>query len=104
MDVGSVETYYLKYPATPIFDYYVDANDVVQPLAAAATHTLTSGETGSAGQTSGTTVTSTTVELEWPVEFHWKYINLLLKRLGLTNDDQLKLQSTMIEEQKIESK
>lgn len=102
-DASPLYIYYLKYPATPIFDYYVDTNDVVQPLAAAATHTLTSGETGSTGQTSGTTVTSTTVELEWPVEFHWKYINILLKRLGLTNDDQLKLQATMAEETKIAS-
>jgi hypothetical protein len=103
-DITAATIYYLKYPATPIFDYYVDTNDVVQPLAAAATHTLTSGETGSAGQTSGTTVTSTTVELEWPVEFHFRYMNMLIKRLGLANENQLKLQSTMIEEQKIESK
>jgi len=100
-DITSVTIYYLKYPATPIFDYYIDANDNVVPMAVAATHALVASETGSAGQVTPVTVTSTTIELEWPAEYHWQYINLLLKRLGLANDDQLKTQVTSVEDQKL---
>jgi hypothetical protein len=98
-DIASVTIYYLKYPATPIFDYYVDANDVVQPLAVGATRALAAGETGSSGQITPVTVTSTTIELEWGAETHWQFVNLLLKRLGLANDDQLKFQASSVEEQ-----
>jgi hypothetical protein len=102
-DVTPVIIDYLAFPTTPIFDYYIDANDNVVPMAVAATHALVAGETYSDGTTTGTK-TSTTIELEWGSEYHFQYINLLLKRLGLANNDQLHLQTAMAEEQTLAMK
>lgn len=102
-NITSVNIAYLKYPATPIFDYYIDANDVEQYLAPAATRALSAGETGSTGQTS-TTVTSTTVELEYPSEFHPEFVQGLVAKLGLTLRDQIVMQKSELDLQKNEAK
>lgn len=77
---------YWRYPATPIFDYYIDANGEIVPLAEGATHLLGAGEVGSAGQTSGTTVSSLTVEHEWggdsAIDITWIILQLMGINLG----------------------
>lgn len=78
---------YIAKPAIPIFGYYTDANYQIVYLAAAATHTLTAGEYGSAGQTSGTTVTSLTVELDIPEESHIKFADFLLSKIAIRDRD-----------------
>lgn len=94
---------YLKYPATPVYDYYVDANDNIVYLAVSASRALSAGETGSAGQT-GTTVNSTTVELEYKNEFHPEFVQRLMRKLGIPKRDQVILQQGMIDKQEQEAK
>lgn len=102
-NITSVIINYIRFPATPIFDYYINAADEVVYLAASATHALTSGETGSAGQTTGT-VTSLTVELEYSVDFHSAFLNRLLGRLGLPQRDQFLMQESVMKKQEQEAK
>jgi hypothetical protein len=71
-DLGSVNFTYLRFPLTPVYDYYIDANYNTIYLPTGTTHTLLAGEVGSAGQTSGV-VTSNTVELEIPEDEHIQY-------------------------------
>lgn len=103
-NITSVIINYLRFPATPVFDYYIDANDNVVYLTVGATHTLLTGETGSAGQTVGTLVTSTTVELEYGADFHPEFVSRLVRRLGIPQRDQVILQQGMIEKQEQEAK
>jgi len=60
----SAKLIYYRNPITPVFDYYIDANGVINYLDEGATYILQTDEVGSAGQTSGT-VTSSSVEMEW---------------------------------------
>lgn len=76
-NIGMVNFSYWRSPKTPYYDYYKDANDNVVFMPTGTSHTLTAGEVGSQGQTSGT-VFSTTVELEWPVDNHPFFTNLML--------------------------
>jgi len=79
-NMTAIKVLYIKSPTIPVFDYYNDANDNIVYLAAAATHYLTSGETGSAGQSS-VTVTSLTVELtSIPTELHVKFGDFLISK------------------------
>jgi len=103
-NITSVIINYLRFPATPVFDYYIDANDNVVYLAVSSNHTLTTGETGSAGQTSGTIVYSATVELEFGADFHPEFVQRLVRRLGLPERDQVVLQQGMIDKQEQEAK
>ena len=103
-DVSSVIIDYLAFPATPKFDYYIDTNDVVVPIEVADLHHhLLTGETGSAGQVGiaapGLEVATLMVELAWGNEYHFQFLNLLLKRLGLANENQLKFQASSAEDQ-----
>jgi hypothetical protein len=81
-DITNAEFTYLRKPITPVYDYYIDANLNEIYLPAGSSHTLTSGETGSAGQTSGTTVNSNTVELDWDPIFHIEFCNEVLQRVA----------------------
>lgn len=102
-NITSVQLTYIKVPATPVFDYYVDANHQIQYLAASGSRLLTAGEYGSAGQTSGTTVSSSTVELSYDSIFHDDFANELRGRLGLRLRDQLVMQDAMTKVQKEDS-
>ena len=88
-DITSAEFTYLKQPNTPVYDYYIDVYKNLVYLPSGATHTLLSGETGSAGQTSGV-VTSLTVELEWNELYHITFAGEVLQRVGINlKDEQL---------------
>lgn len=64
-----VDYIYYRYPLTPVYDYYINADGENIYLSEGEQHTLTAGEEGSAGQTysptSTTTVTSLTQEFEF---------------------------------------
>lgn len=102
-DITSVIVNYLSFPATPIFDYYIDANDNVQYMAPSTSHALVSGETYSDGTTSGTKA-STSVELEYSVDFHANFLNRLIRRMGLPQRDQVVLQEAVMTKQEQEAK
>lgn len=89
---------YFGKPTIPYMDYYTNANYVVVPLAASATHLLTTGEYGSAGQTSGTTVTSLTSELVLPEEAHQKFFDYLISKIVI-RDGNMNLYSAAINEE-----
>lgn len=90
-NITTAEFVYMKVPATPVYDYYIDANLNQVYLTVGQSYTLTSGETGSAGQTSGQTVNSQTVELEWNNLSHVEFCNEILTRVGISlKDEQLR--------------
>ena len=95
--VASITIAYLKDPATPKLDYYVtDATNVRTFLAAAATHTVLTGETypiAATAPTVGATYTSTTVEMEWLAQDRPSILYLFLQKLGVTMNDQLTLEA-----------
>lgn len=82
-NAGSINITYIRYPLVPVYDYYVDeyANEVC--LEPGDSHTLGSGEYGSAGQTSGTTVSSTAVDIEWHERIHEHFVSRMLGKLGI---------------------
>lgn len=69
-------------PATPIFDFYIDAEGNIKYLAVGANYTLQAGEVGSAGQTSGS-VASLSSELEWDDVEKIDIVWLCLKQAGI---------------------
>jgi hypothetical protein len=79
-------TYY-RIPVTPVYDYYVDVNKNEIYLSPESSHTLGTGEIGSAGQTSGL-VTSLTVELDWSPLYHISFCNEVLQKVGINLKDQ----------------
>jgi hypothetical protein len=85
-DINSVIFYYYFRPATPAYDYYIDANFNEVYLASGSNYILKSGEIGSNGQTSGT-VHSNTNELEWDQVFHIEFCNEVLSRVGINLKD-----------------
>jgi len=97
-DIATANFSYLKIPATPVYDYYLDANQNIVYLAVNATHVLTTGEIGSSGETAGQTVTSKTVELEWNTVFHAEFANELLEKVGINlKDDRIRAYSKEME-------
>ena len=87
--IDYVRMFYLRLPATPFYDYYIDANYNVQGLAVGATRVLTTGETGRSGEEADETVTSATVEMEWGDVDQIKILNRILAKLGVSMDEQL---------------
>jgi len=102
-NITSIDIAYLRFPAAPVFDYFINIYDKEVFFPAGTTRTLSAGETGSLGQTTGD-VTSTTVELEYTEDLHPEFLNGLLGKLGIPNRDQVILQTSMMNEQKTESK
>jgi hypothetical protein len=89
-DIATAEFTYLNRPATPIFDYYLDANQNMIYFPAGTNHTLATGETGSANQTSGT-INSLTVELSWNPDYHMDFFNAVLMKLAANlQNEQMK--------------
>ncbi len=82
-DLGRVEFAYIRYPVTPVYDYYISAYDEIVYLEEGETHTLLTDEEGSEGQTTGTTVTSKSIELEWSDVNKLQIINLILDDIGI---------------------
>lgn len=73
---------YYRYPAIPVFDYFIDADGNIQYLEAGSTYALQAGEIGSSGQTNST-VTSSSIELEWDDPEKIDILWLCLKQLGI---------------------
>lgn len=94
-NLTSITLDYFKKPAQPIYDYYIDVNGRIQPLAASATHAWVTGEKDSTGttRTAGQPDwTSLTVELEFNEDLHMEFFNEILKRMGVHVEDTLAIQ------------
>lgn len=74
---NTLEFHYLKYPATPNFDFYTDTNDNVVYL-----------PPGTTSPADGTPAnhTSTSVELDWDDESIWDIIDYMLDDIGMGVD------------------
>lgn len=97
-NMTSLKLSYIKKPVIPLYDYYLDANYNEVYLAASASHTLVSGEYGSAGQTAGS-VSSLTVELDIPEDLHLQFANYLLGKISMRDQNQLMYQAAQNEKQ-----
>lgn len=86
--ITTATLYYLKTPTDPFFDYYIDANGNIMPLAVGATYTLQAGEVYRDGTTAGLK-TSVTVELEWEDNEQIKIMEGILAKLGASMNEQL---------------
>lgn len=80
--LSSADLIYYSKPVDAVMDFYINNIGELIYLAAGSTHTLTTGQVGSAGQTSGT-VTSLTVELEFGDDLKIEVAYLIAKSLGL---------------------
>lgn len=80
--LSSADLVYYRKPVDAVMDFYINNIGELIYLAAGSTHTLTTGQVGSAGQTSGT-VTSLTVELEFGDDLKMEVAYLIAKSLGL---------------------
>lgn len=94
--VNNIFLYYLRQPTDPFFDYYIDANLNIVPMAVGTSHTLGAGEEYRDGTTTGAK-TSTTVELEWEDIDQIKILHRLLAKLGVSMDEQLVAQYAISE-------
>jgi hypothetical protein len=90
-----VSLIYYREPIKPVFDYYIDINLKIQPLAASTTHVWVTGEKDSSGTTHTTgdaNWTSLTKELEFGKDIHLDFFNEIMQRMGVKIDNQLVLQ------------
>ena len=62
-------------------------------------HILTTGEEYRDGTLSGNTIISLTKELEIPDDFHPEFQDMMIEKLSLPYDDQLKLQYSLGKQQ-----
>lgn len=99
--ITNVFVRYLKLPDTPFFDYYYDANDVIQYLQPGQQYTLQAGEEYRDGTTSGQ-VTSISVELSFPEGERVQVLYMILEKLGVSLNEQDALEYGMAREQKEE--
>jgi hypothetical protein len=95
-EVEDVVLFYLRKPTDPVFDYYIDVNLNIVPMAVSSSHTLGTGEVYRDGTTTGSK-TSTTVELEWEDIDQIKILHRILAKLGVSMDEQLVAQYAMAE-------
>lgn len=96
--MSSVVMYYLKTPATPFFDYYLDATYNIKYLTQGqAPYTLQAGEEYCDGTTSGAK-TSVSIELEWDDKDKIKILHRILAKMGVGMDEQLVAQYAISKE------
>jgi hypothetical protein len=82
--------YYMKYPTTPVYDYYIDVNGNYQYLAEGATHVWTTGEKDSQGNTKTTgdpNYSSLTIECEWKDQDKLAITSKILRYMGIHLDE-----------------
>lgn len=96
--ISSATLTFYRYPVSPNLSYYIDVDGNIVPLAAGATHTLTTGEVGMNGETSGT-ITSTTVEHEWSQEVAPDLAYIIVRNMGIN----LGRQDVMVAAQQIKT-
>jgi hypothetical protein len=83
---------YLRYPTSPVYDYYIDANGIVQYLEVGEGHNWSDGETDSSGvvhneastSVSGYEYTSQTVELDFNEEDKLKIAAKILQSMSIS--------------------
>jgi hypothetical protein len=83
--------YYLKYPNTPIYDWYQDVNGNYVYLAESATHVWVTGEIDSSGTTHTTgdaNWNSLTIESDWKDQDKLEISNRILRTLGISIDQK----------------
>jgi len=103
-NAGSLGWTYLKSPATPVYDYYIDVDLNEVCISPGVSHELASGEAGSVGQTTGTVV-SGTVEIEWDERIHDEFVARMLEKLGVNAREQDLVQfSQMRKQEQIQTK
>ncbi len=98
-NMTSLKLSYIKKPTIPVYGYYLDSNYNEVYMAEGSSHTLTTGEIGSAGQTAGTTVNSLTVETTLPEDLHLQFANYLLGKISMRDQNQLMYQAAQNEKQ-----
>ena len=100
--IANASLRYLKIPETPFFDYYVDANDIIQYLLPEEQYTLQAGEEYRDGTTSGM-VTSLSEELSYPEGERVQVMYMILSKLGVSLNEQDAAEYGIVREQKEEA-
>ena len=93
---------YLRAPATPFLDYYInDTTYVVTYMDdTAVAVSVPSGSTYSDGTAGPTTKTSTTSDIEFGNDLEGRLLDLFLAKLGVQQRDDLLIQYSNLEQQK----
>lgn len=100
--IASIEFMYLKQPAVPYFDYYIDANDHIIYLTVGQAYTLETGEEYRDGTTTGT-VNSISIELSFPEGERTNVLYAILQKLGISLNEQDAVEYGIMREQKEEA-
>ena len=95
---GTITLSFYRKPLDPFLDYYLNANKEFVPLDDGASILITGGAQYRDGATSGTQ-NSITEELDIPTEYHDKFFDRMVDRLGLKTRDQLEIQYAMAKKQ-----
>ena len=96
-DIQIAEFHYLRYPVTPVFDYYISSIGEVIYLPPNTSHVLQVCEEGSLGQLSGT-VTSMSVEAEWNQMELMQMASFILEILGVNIRQQDLIQYSQLQQ------
>lgn len=92
---------YLKMPATPLLDYYVDSNGFYTFLAAGATGvSVPAGATYRTGTAGPTSVNSATVHFAWDAEQMTAIVYRILQKAGVALEKELIIQYGLTQEEK----
>lgn len=101
--ISSIELLYLKEPNEPFFDYYFDADDLIQYLTEGQQYTLQTGEEYRDGTTPPATVNSISTELSFPQNERVQVLYMILEKIGVSLNEQDALQYGVAREQKEEA-
>lgn len=101
ISIPTVNFGYLKKPATPFYDYYINTNDEYIYMPVGSDHTLLAGEEYRDGTTSGI-VNSISVEMSYPDNERVQVFYLMLEKIGIVLNKQDAIQYGLNKEQKEE--
>lgn len=101
--ISSITIDYLKIPANPLLDYYIDSNGLyVYLLEGAIGVSVPSGAVYSDGTPGPTSVNSLTIDLEWSEETLPIIVNALLQKAGIILGEQMAVEYGIAKETKEE--
>lgn len=100
--ITSIEFMYLKKPAVPFFDYYINATDQIIYLEPGTSYALQTNEVYRDGTAIGT-VNSISIELSFPENERIPVLYAILQKIGISLNETDAVEYGLMREQKEES-
>lgn len=97
---GTFGLFYIKKPSTPFLDYYINTSyELVFLYSYDSLTSITTGTYRDGTAMSLKTGASSTVELEIPIEFHNRFLERLMERMGVKDRDVSVINYSMVKDQ-----